>query len=99
MKPGKPVKVYDLKHALSSGVRIGESTDAEMEGRWAWVDVGDMERLLSGGERALSEREARSKIRGLIARRRKAIARELARLDAIAADLKRGVLPMAKVRR
>ena len=35
MKPGNPIKVWILKHALTTGVEIGESTDAEMTEKWA----------------------------------------------------------------
>lgn len=97
MKPGNPVIVYDLSHALTAGVSMGESTDAEMAERWA--NVRGSFNHLGKGERAISTEEAIAKVRELVKRRRKAIVRETQKLDAIEEGLKRGVLPMAKVRR
>ena len=94
MKPGNPVKVWDLSHALTVGVLLGESTDAEMTERWASVkgSIGHLGR----GERATSEKEAIGKVRELIKRRRAAMEREGVKLAVIEEGLSRGVLPMAK---
>ena len=97
MKPGNPVKVWTLKHALTSGVTICESTDAEMAERWASVKPGW--NLLGKGDRATSERDAAVKVRELIKRRRKAIDRELAKLRAMEDNLAIGMLPMEKERK